>query len=362
MSMSEPNNSAPPSPDDSGVAGKVLSLASLLGSRCTLLVQAPLVSPGSQKQPEQPHVHATPPGTVCPANTPPERQRIITDIARHLFTFLNISNSFQDELLAKRMIAMAEVAYSQKRNEELQSLGQLLELTKRYKFIGVYYRGLAALESGSGDLNNAQRLLERASEFAPSQYRARATLSLGAIEWYRGNIHAQLQHCLRALRVEQADYYTRIEASRAVALIHSLEGNHQRAVEQLESLHPIARHFARGNPRLYFDLLNSLAVEYAECGRIEEAEAAIRPVINSPLARSIAEYRQTAAEIAEQQSSRAIIVVAIPPDAPDELEERPRTLIHSEPPAPVRLPLAPPSPIPMRLLTCAPIHGPPFHL
>jgi hypothetical protein len=362
MSTSEPNNSAPPSPDDPGDVSKVLSLASALGSRFTLLVQAPCVSPGSQKQPEQPHVQASPPGLVCPASAPPERQRIITDIARHVVTFLSISNSFQDELWAKRMIAMADVAYAQKRNHELQSLGQLLELTGRYKIIGAYYRGLAALESGSGDLNHAQRLLEQASEYAQAQYRAKAILSLGAIEGYRGNISAELQHYERALRIEQADYYTRIETSRAVALIHSLEGDHRRAVEHLESLHPVARHFARLNPRMYFDLLNSLAVEYAECGRIEEAEAAIRPVIVSPLARSIEEYRQTAAEIAEQRSSKAITTVTIPPDAPDEPEERPRTLIPSEPLTLARLPVAPPSPIPARLLTCTPIHGPPFYI
>src|SRR5205085_9087070 len=34
-------------------------------------------------------------------------------------------------------------------------------------------------------------------------------------------------------------------------------------------------------------------------------------------------------------------------------------LIYSEPLAPARLPVAPPSPLLARLLTCAPIHGPP---
>ena len=257
---------------------------------------------------------------------------------------------------------MAEVACSQRHINELQSLGQLLESTQRYRFIGTYYRGLAALKFGRGDLSYAQGLLEQASEFAPAQYKAKAILSLSGIEKYRGNISGQLQHCLRAQRIEQADYYTRIEASRAIALIHSFEGEHRRAVEQLEALHPIVRHFARVNPRLYFDLLNSLAVEYAECGRVEEAKAAIRPVITSPLARSIEEYKQTAAEIVAQQSSKAIIVVAIPPTAPDDLEDRPRTLIYSEPLTLMRLPLAPPSPIPARLLTCAPIHGPPLPL
>jgi hypothetical protein len=362
MNTSEPNNSAPPSPDDSGVIGDVLSLAPVLLSRRTPLVQAPHVSPGSQKQPEQPHWQASPPGLVCPASTPSERQRIITDIARHVLTFFSISNSFQDELWARRLIALADVAYSQKRNDELQIFGQLLELNSRYKFIGTYYRGLAALRSGSGDLNCAQRLLEQASEYAPVRYRARSILSLGAIEGYRGNISAELPHYGRVQRIEQADYYTRLEASRAVALVHSLEGDHQRAVKQLEALYPIAQHFARVNPRLYFDLLNSLAVEYTECGRLEEAEAAIRPAILSPLAQSIGEYRETAAEIAAQQSSKATVTVSLPQDETEAPEAPPRLPIQRRIPSPVRLPVAPPSAIPARLLTCAPIHGPPFHI
>jgi len=362
MSTSEPNKNAPPSPDDSGT-GNVSPLVSALGSRLTLLVHAPGLSPGSQMHLAQPHVHASPPGIVCPASTLPERHRITTDIARHLFTFLSISNSFQDELLAKRIIALAEVAYSQRRNEELEALGQILELTKQHRFIGAYYRGLAALKSGRGNLDKAHQLLEQASEFAPAQYKARAVLSLGAVEGYKGNVSARLQYHARALRIEQADYYTRLEASRAIALIRSVEGDHRRAVEQLEALYPIARHFSRVTPRLYFDLLNSLAVEYAECGRLDAAEAAIRPVILSPLAQSIEEYKQTAAEIAEQQPSKAMVAVALPEaeaDLPvaDTAEQRPRLPIQHRFAAPRRLPFALPSPTLACLLICAPIRAP----
>jgi len=253
---------------------------------------------------------------------------------------------------------MAEVAYSQKRHEELQALGRLLESTRRYQFIGAYYRGLAALKSGCGDLNEAQRLFDTASEYAPAQYRARALLSLGAVEGYKGNVSKEFQHYAKALRIEQADYYTQIETRRAVALISALDGKHQRAVEQLEALYPVARDFRRINARLYFDILNSLAVEYSEVGRVEEAEAAIRPALHSPLAERINEYRQTAAEIAERRSSKVSVVVTVPTDAADVGEERPRTLIFSEPPTPTRLQFAPPSLISAHLLTCAPIRAP----
>ncbi|MFL6214823.1 MAG: hypothetical protein ACJ74J_13145 [Blastocatellia bacterium] len=365
MSTSEPNKNAPPSPDDSGI-GDVSLLGSALGSRLTLLVQAPGLSPGSQKHPLHPHVQYSIPGLVCPANAPPERQRVITNIARHILPFFSISSSFESELMARRMIAMADIAYAQRRNDELQLLGRLLELTKRYKFIGTYYRGLATLAPGRGDLIYEQRLLEQVSEFAPAQYRARAALSLGAIEGVRGNITVELQHYAQALQIEQADYHTRIEASRAIALIRSVEGDHRRAVEQLEALHPLARYVSRITPRLYFDLLNSLAVEYAACGRIEEAEAAIRPVILSPLAQSIEEYKQTAAEIAELQPSKAMVAVALPQaetesTEADATEDRPPLLIQHRSSSPRRLPLALPSPTLACLLICAPIRAPTAH-
>src|SRR6185295_14739433 len=108
------------------------------------------------------------------------------------------------------------------------------------------------------------------------------------------------------------------------------------------------RHFARLNPRLYFDLLNSLAVEYAACGRIEEAAAAIQPVIVSPLAQSIEEYRQTAAEVAAQQPTRTIVAVALPQPETDAPEEHPPLIIRHPISSPLRLPLAPPSLMPAR--------------
>src|ERR1051325_10862644 len=123
MTMTEPNKNAPPSPADPGF-GNVSPLGSAFGWPTTLLVQFPGFSPGSQKQALQPHMQYAPPppGMVWPASAPPERQRIITDIARHFFTVFNISSSLQDELLARRIIAMADIAFFQRQNDSLQAL------------------------------------------------------------------------------------------------------------------------------------------------------------------------------------------------------------------------------------------------
>src|SRR5436305_11805888 len=69
MKTSEPNNTAPPSPEDAGVAGNLSPLGSPWSARLALPVRGQLGdSPGSQMQPAQPHVQYSPPAWLCPAN------------------------------------------------------------------------------------------------------------------------------------------------------------------------------------------------------------------------------------------------------------------------------------------------------
>src|SRR5947207_15476488 len=70
MKTSEPNNSMPPSPDDTGLAGDLSPLTPSWSARRALLVRGQLgVSPGSQTHWAQPHVQYSPPNWLCPANT-----------------------------------------------------------------------------------------------------------------------------------------------------------------------------------------------------------------------------------------------------------------------------------------------------
>jgi hypothetical protein len=239
---------------------------------------------------------------------PAARQSIITTATKSSFS-LFIRSSIQNEIMARRIIALAEVAHVLRQTAELELLGQQLESIDRYNAIGIYYQGLARLRAGRGDLGAAEILFERASEHAQPEYRARAILSLAAVEGYRGNPEAERRHYARALSIEGADQWARIESARAVALLHSFEGDHSRALELLESIHPIARRSARTSPRLYLDLLNSLAVEYVECGRIEEAKETFKPVLRSTLINSIVEFRETAQSLAEAEQRAAAVIV-----------------------------------------------------
>jgi hypothetical protein len=78
-----------------------------------------------------------------------------------------------------------------------------------------------------------------------------------------------------------------------VAVINSLEGNHQDALAVLENLFPIAHSMRRANPQVYYDYLNSFAVELTEAGRLQEAEQACRITLASPFANAYPEWRET---------------------------------------------------------------------
>ncbi|HKS42157.1 MAG TPA: tetratricopeptide repeat protein [Blastocatellia bacterium] len=253
-------------------------------------------------------LQATPPGLVCPAITVIDTHRAIISPAQNSLSFF-ISSSIHSDLLASRIIQLADVAYNLRQSTSLKLLSQELRSVRGYEFVAAYYQGLAVENQGRGDLDRAKVLFEQAAEFAPTRFRARAILSLGAVEGYKGRVEKEAEFYSRALALDGTDYYTRIETARAIALLHSLDGDHTRSIEQLERLYPLARRFRNFNLRLYFDVLNSLAVEYAATGNIDEARRAIAPVIQSPLFDSIPEYRETAREI--QQTERKKIIVTV---------------------------------------------------
>jgi hypothetical protein len=85
-----------------------------------------------------------------------------------------------------------------------------------------------------------------------------------------------------------------IHAIRAISHLKSVEGSHNHAVKDLESVLPLIKYMP---PQHYYDFLNSYAVELSEVGRIEEAENISRLTIASPFAPYYPEWQSTYSEI-----------------------------------------------------------------
>jgi hypothetical protein len=254
---------------------------------------------------------------------------------------------------ARRLIRLAELAYGARNYDGLRDLTAALACLSYQpaRDAATYYR--AVLMKRAGHLDAAQDLLE-------GLHTPRAIQTLAAVHENKGRwdeaarLHIEAMH-----QAKGVDAFAFVCAAMQVAVRQSLDGDHHRALNSFEALWPVVRVVAKSQPYVYPAWCNGRAVELAELGRIEEARAASAVAIASPIVEAYPEWRATAAEMAEQQPAKMIFVVSIPTAAPD-AEERPRHRIQSEKPQPVRLPCAPPSPITAHLLTCAPIHAPPF--
>ena len=286
---------------------------------------------------------------------------MVLDRANTLFRLLAKAKDITD--LARALIRLAELAYGQRDLRMLADISAILcgLPGRETQSTGLYYQAIILRRAGKHEAS--KRLLGHISASASPGMQARALQTLGTIYEAQSRWSEAIRVYAEALRVAQnVDGFAVFGAVGQLAVIKSIAGDHKAALSDIQSLWPIVRSVSLHHPHVFFQFHNELAVELAAVGRIEEARNASRIAMASPVAHAYPEWHETAAEIAEQQTSKAFIAVAIPTEAPDELEECPRPLIFSEPLTQARLPLAPPPPILARLLSCAPIHGPPFRI
>jgi len=97
-----------------------------------------------------------------------------------------------------------------------------------------------------------------------------------------------------------------------VAVISSEDGNHRGALAILENLFSLAHAMRLAQPHVYYDYMNSLAVELGEVGRLEEARNVSGIVLASPYASAYPEWRDTREEIELRglRASRSTVAVS----------------------------------------------------
>ncbi len=191
-----------------------------------------------------------------------------------------------------------------------------LPFPQQYEAVGRYYQAVCTQNLGRGDVQHASSLLERVAENAPTRYRVRALISLGANSYRQSENRSALSLYYEASRFALSDGvydpYATITAQRMVGVINGLEGNHRGAVGLLENLFPLAHAMRSVRPHVYYDFMNSFAVELCEAGRLEEAKNVSQIVLASPLAHAYPEWRETREEIELRgyRGSRATVAVS----------------------------------------------------
>jgi tetratricopeptide (TPR) repeat protein len=241
-----------------------------------------------------------------------------------IFSSVAVSGLYQEVLsgvwgfqaLGSRLVQKAETAHAFRQFDEVRESGHLLFNLplKDYSTIGSYFLGVAFNSCGQGDLEEAERMFELAADNAPGIYKPKAILALAALSSRRKDWNSALYFYNEAAQAGSFSVAT-LTAMRSIAVLKAAEGSHRAAVEDLENLLPAIKH---APPHVYFDYLNSLAVELSAIGRVEEARNICEVVLASPFAPAYTEWQETAAELAEKSrpASRSFVAASsIMPEA-----------------------------------------------
>jgi tetratricopeptide (TPR) repeat protein len=263
--------------------------------------------------------------------------------------------SIQD--LAQRLIGLCELAYGQRDIEALSEASQTLcnlPLASAQE-AGRYYQAIATHRRG--DSSKALAMLAELTE-SP-----RVIQTSASIHFELGDLKRAAAMHMRAMRTAP-DAFTVAGALMNLSAIASATGDHQQALESLQSAWPMVKAASFTQRYIFFAFANDLAWELLQVGRVEQAAKYSAIAVASPLTNRYAEWRETQAEIVERQSAPATIVVSVfAPISSDEKTEEIQASLNphlSESIPPVRdFPDVRKVLIFSRLHRCNPSKGPP---
>jgi tetratricopeptide (TPR) repeat protein len=212
--------------------------------------------------------------------------------------------------LGNRLIQLAEHAHAFRQFDRVREYGEILSHVpiKDYQAIGHYFLAVATHRKASGDWDEAKRLFEIAIDKATDAYKVKAILSLGALSFRRNDFDSALYFYRETIKAGKLSTPS-LHAIKAISVIKAIEGNHPQAVKDLESILPVIKY---APAHIYFDLLNSYAVELGEVGRMQEARHIARTVLASPFAFAYPEWRATAEEL--KAANRSSVFIGASPD------------------------------------------------
>lgn len=218
--------------------------------------------------------------------------------------------------LAERLIAVADHAYPLRQMEVVEQASGLLlclPLPHEFKSIACYYKAICLKQRGQ--IDEARVLFERVAEKATSRYKARAILALGTLVSSCGDFQSGLSLFIEGgraiMRAKEFDPLAAFYTQSGLAILKSIDGDHRRALADWEAMFPLVRAISMSFPPLYYNHLNSLAVELLEVGRIAEARNVSNIVLASPYASAYPEHRETSREIAlrGRRASRSVVAI-----------------------------------------------------
>jgi hypothetical protein len=192
--------------------------------------------------------------------------------------------------MAETVLSDIKIAYDFRHIERVRELSRILIHIpiKEYQVIGEYYLIWCECRESRLHTESLERIIGQTQT-----YKAQALLSRGTFEVYKGKLEVALYFYLEGLKASHS-ISDHIGLSLAIAQLKGIEGFHASSLGDLENLIPIIRH---AEPRLYYDFLNSYAVELAEAGGKQEARNISRILLASPFAPAYPAWQETGREL-----------------------------------------------------------------
>lgn len=227
--------------------------------------------------------------------------------------------------LAHRIINKIEVAHAFRQLDQVRELSRLLINIpiKEYQLIAQYY----LVWCKGRELKYPAEVLENIIEQTET-YKTKALFSRGALEWYQGDNETAFYFYREALKTSPT-ISERIDLSRTIAVLKSQEGFHKSALRDLENLLPVIKH---AEPLVYYDFLNSYAVELIEADRLNEAHSISLSAVSSPFGPYYSEWQETFSEVNQDlYRGRSSVTVSMPEKQPEVTKPQPQAKIIAFP-------------------------------
>jgi AraC-like DNA-binding protein len=220
--------------------------------------------------------------------------------------------------LAERIVKQIELACAFRQVERVRELARILLNVpiREYQLTAQYYLVWCQCR----ELKYHDEVLERIIEQSQT-CKTRALFSRGAFDWYKGNNETALYFYLEALKTSPS-VSEFVQLSRMIAALKGTEGFHKSAARDLENTLPIIKY---AQPQVYYDFLNSYAVELMENRRLSEAHDAALIAVSSPFGRFYPEWQETFSEVAAKRKSRSTVAISRPQIEEDEEDEEPES-------------------------------------
>lgn len=257
-----------------------------------------------------------------------DRTKQISPGELYQHTLLKLLTSFEVKnalgSVTDQLVSLAERAFAARQYEFLGVVGQvLLDLASANTdpSVGLYYYALHLNAGGSGDLKTAEGLFERVAHEGKMPFKARAMLALARNSYLGSDLKTAERHFGEAGRMlalgNTFDPVTAMWTTQGLAVMRSMDGDHCGALADLENLKPIARAAGLVQPAAYYDYLNSIAVEWAQAGRLEEARHIARKTNASAYVSVYPTWRETLQDIESKslRASQSVVPVSQIPSA-----------------------------------------------